>query len=195
LKTGNTSTTQTIPAQPRPAWRTALVALAVLFAISEMAYLLIGLGAKSCSDDAANCRHIVSWFYEIFITHAVNEIQMEEMVVRTSFGLPGFNNLFYVILGNIMFYQPDKFLLSAAASVIVGFLALWGYLATSTGRGAMMKLLLAIIFAIGWFVLYNNAEASVYDVDVFATAMRRAAEIPIAAISLLLVSLLTRRST
>jgi hypothetical protein len=185
-------TAQTMQGRERPAWQTALVALAILFFISEAAYLLAGFGAKSCSDDAVNCRHIASWLYEIFFTHATNEAGMQVFVVKTSFGLPGFNNLFYAILGNGLAEAPGKFLATVAASILVGFLAIWGYLATSAGRGVMVRLLLAIAFAIGWFVFYNNAEASVFRLDFFETVAQRTLEIPVATISLLLVSLFVR---
>ena len=173
----------------------ALVALAALFVLSEALYLSAGMGAKTCIDSLTGCRAITEWLWDIFFMYVENDRGIQVFVVKTSFGLPGFNNIFYLILGDVLTDEPGKFLATVAASILVGFLALWGYLATSAHRGAMMKLLLAVIFAIGWFALYNNAEASVYGVDVFATAMRRASEIPIAAISLLAVSLLTQRSS
>lgn len=193
MSTGDISTAPTMREQQHPAWRTALIALAVLLVLSEAAYLFAGMRAKICIDSLTSCVPINEWLYGIFFMYAESTNGAPAFMVKTSFGLPGFNNIFYIVLGNALMDQPGQFLATVAASLLVGFLALWGYLALGAQRGALMKLLFAAFFAIGWFALYNNAEASIFGADFFVLAGQRYWEIPVAFVSLLLVSLLARR--
>lgn len=190
----NTSSPDTVQARAqRPAWQTALIALAVLLALSEGAYLLLGTIAKGCIAEISACGQVTGPLSTALFANATNENGTQALIVLFSFGLPGFNNLFYLLLGSISISQMGNFLATVAASVLIGFLVLWGYVAAVTGRGILMKLLLAVGFSIGWFALYNNTEASVFGVGLTDLVLSRYLEMPIAAVSLFAVSFFARR--
>lgn len=183
----------TLARNERPIWPTALIALAVLFALSEASYMLLGVLAQRCLDKVSACGQAVGAMSDALFLYATTESGAPSFMVKFSFGLPGFNNLFYTILSGVAIDELGKFMATVAISLLAGFLVIWGFLAAAAGRGIAMKLLLAIAFALGWFALYNKAEASVYGTEFIASISARYLEIPIAAISLLIVSLFARR--
>lgn len=183
------------PARPqRPAWQTALVALAVLLAMSEGAYLLLGAIGKRCLADGAGCGQTTATMSNALFANAAGDGGGQVFTVAFSFGLPGFNNLFYLLFGTIGTGEMGDFLATVAASLLIGFVVLWGHVAAAAGRGIVVTLLLAIGCSLGWFALYNNMEASVFGVSFMELIPLRYLEVPVAAASLFAVSLLAPRS-
>lgn len=188
------SSAAAIPAgQQRPAWQTALVVLSVLFALSETIYLVLGAIAKTCLAEGATCGAFANALSNALFVNATGQSGTPVLDNTFSIGLPGFNNLFYLLLAGISINDFGPLLATVAASVIIGFLILWGYFATAANRDAMIRLSLAIAFGAGWWVLYNNTEASVYKTEFVALASSRYLEIPIGAISMFLASFFMKR--
>ena len=174
----------------RPAWQAALIVLAVLFAVSEIVYLVLGGIAKACLVEGAACGALGMDISNALFVNATDVSGVPVFSNIFAIGLPGFNNLFYLFISGLGIDGMDQLLSTVAASVIIGFLVLWGCFAASARRGVMMRLLLAIVFALGWWVLYNNTEASVYKTDFLTLAFMRYLEIPVGAISLFVASFL-----
>jgi hypothetical protein len=177
----------------RPAWRSALAVFAVLFTLSEGLYLILGSIAKTCLAPGAACGSLATGVSSAIFVNATNESGAPMLSNLISIGLPGFSNLFYLFLAGITIDDYGQLLATVAASVIIGFVVLWGYVAMIAKRGVAMRLVLAVAFAIGWWVLYNNTEASIYKVDFSSIAPSRYLEIPIAAISMFIASFFARR--
>jgi hypothetical protein len=188
------SSTEPLPAkQARPAWQTAIIVLPVLFTLSEALYLALGATAKTCLAEGAACGPLARTVSNALFVNATGESGASVLDNAFSVGLPGFNNLFYIFLAGIGIDYFLPLLATAAASVIIGFVVLWGYFAMTAKRSVPMKLLLAIAFAIGWCVLYNNTEASVYKTEFVGLVSSRYLEIPIGAICIFIASFFVRR--
>jgi hypothetical protein len=194
LTSGDFSSAEAMPAeQARPAWQTALITLAVLFTLSEALYLVLGAMATICLAEGAACGPLAKTISNALFVNATGESGAPVLDSVFSVGLPGFNNLFYIFLAGIGIDYLAPLLATAAASVVIGFVVLWGYFAMTAKRGIAMKLLLAIAFAIGWCVLYNNTEASVYKTEFVGLVSARYLEIPIGAISIFIASFFVQR--
>ena len=189
---------QSISRRQRPIWHAALIVLVALLILSESAYLLAGMGAKGCIDSyripgIGRCEHITAWPSHIFFAYAENAKGIEVFAINTSLGLPGFNTLFYMVLGSVDADMWFPFIMSGLAALLVAFLALWGFLTMSAGRGALMKLLIAGLFAAGWVAFNTVVEASIYSSSFMSMLPTRYFEIAVAFLSLAVVALFARR--
>lgn len=186
---GETSSapTSTLPPQ-RPAWQTALIVLTVLFAVSEAVYLVLGSIARTCMAEGAACGPLAAGTSNALFVNAVDPGGGATLMNAFAIGLPGFNNLFYLFISGFGIDTAQQLLSTVAASIIIGFLVLWGYFTTSVNRSAGLRLLLAVGFAIGWWVLYNGTEASVYKSEFLGLIFSRYLEIPVGAVSMFVAS-------
>ncbi|MGV3548366.1 hypothetical protein [Rhizobium sp.] len=177
----------------KPAWMTAVIVLVVLLLLSEVAYVVLGGIAKMCLAEGANCGPLVTGISRSLFTPYDSEGGVKLLSSTFSIGLPGFNNLFYLFVGGVVAEFLVMLLTTTAASLLIGFLIVWGYVVMSGGRNVAIQLLLAVAFAIGWFGFYNYTEASVYGADFLPLAEMRYLEIPIAAASLFVASFFVRQ--
>lgn len=188
------STTPASGASERPTWLVALIAMAALFVISEITYLSVGMVAKASIDGGATAHDgLVGALSNAFFMNSVSESGAPTFMLKALFGLPGFNNLFF-----LLFSPPDParlipFTISGLAAPLVGMLALFGHLELSSRRGVMISLLSALLFAVVWVVLYTCAESSIFGDDVWSQFWLHVLEFPTAFISLLAVSFVLRR--
>lgn len=189
----NGQTSSAVPAPQPPAWQSALIVLAVLFALSETVYLVLGGIAKMCLAEGATCGTLAMGISNALFAGGTNESGVPVFSNIFSIGLPGFNNLFYLFIAGFGIDSADQMLSTVAASVIVGFLVVWGYVAMSAKRSTGLRLLLAIAFAIGWWLFYNGVEASVYKAEFVSLISARYLEIPIGTISLFVASFFVSR--
>ena len=182
-----------VRAARQPAWQTALVALGVLFTLSEAVYLVLGHIAKRCLAEGTACAPLVNSISGALFVNATNESGAPMFSNVLAIGLPGFNNLFYALVAGIGVDYFGQFLASAAASLIIGILILWGYFALAAGRGPATRFLIAIVFAIGWCLFYNGTEASIFGADFISLVSSRYPEVPIGVASLFIASLFAHR--
>ena len=68
-----------------------------------------------------------------------------------------------------------------------------GFVGLARGARLSSKLGLAIVFASGWFLLYNVADAAISHIGVGEVLMQRYLEIPVTAFGLFNFALFTRR--
>ena len=183
-----------LQAAGQPAWQTTLVAFGLLFTLSEATYLILGTIAKRCLAQGATCEPFVNAVGGALFVNATNESGAPMFSNALAIGLPGFNNLFYALVTGIGVDYFGQFLASAAASVIIGVLVLWGYFALTAGRGQAMRLLIAIAFAIAWCLFYNGTEASIFGADFVSLVSTRYLEVPVGAASLFIASLFAHRN-
>lgn len=177
----------------RPVWQSAIVVLIVLFTLSEAVYLVLGGIAKTCLAPLATCGPWVTEASRPLFAYYATESGANMFSNTFSIGLPGFNNIFYLFVAGVLADFLGILLATAAASILIGFLVVWGFLAISAKQGVALRLVLAIGFAIGWFAFYNYTEASVYGADFLPLARMRYLEIPIGAASLFVASFFALR--
>lgn len=177
----------------RPAWQTAVIILAVLFALSETVYLVLGGVARICLAESAACGLLATGISQTLFVNATDVSGVPVFSNIFAIGLPGLNNLFYLFISGLGVDGIGQLLSTVAASVLIGFMITWGYVAASAGRGVMTRLLLASGFAVAWWVLYNNTEASVYTTSFLALASSRYLEIPLGTFSLFVASFFAGR--
>lgn len=176
-----------------PTWQVALIALVILGGLSETAYVLVGMVADACFVEDINCEHVSEILGYAFFEVEPGGSRGKYVYPRGGLGLPGFSNAFHFVVGTAN-SSPLKSLLPAAISVIVGFLMIAGFLSRARGGRLPSKLGLAIVFATGWFLLYNLIDMLIFRIDVSEALMQRYPEIPVSAIGLLIVSLFVRRT-
>jgi hypothetical protein len=188
-----TARAHTVP--ERPTWQVALIAVGVLLVVSEVACLLIALVAKSTIDGGATAHDgALGALSNAFFMYSENDSGQPVFMAKGFFLLPGFNTLFYLVFGQVSAEFLVPFVTSGLAALLVAMLMVLGYLTMTVGRGLGLKLLLAFVCALGWVVLYTIAEASMFGGSAWTTIMTHATEVPTAFLSLLAVSLFTRRS-
>jgi hypothetical protein len=191
LDMGNPST-----AQQRPVWQVALIALTVLFVLSEAGFLLIAMVARSVIDGGATAHDgLLAALSNAFFVYGENASGAPVFMAKGFFLLPGFNSLYYLTFGLVEPVQTVPFITSGLAAVLIAMFALVAYLTLSAGRGVALKLLLALVVAVGWVVLYTAAEASMFANAFWTNINEHWLEIPAALISLLLVSAFTHRTS
>jgi hypothetical protein len=172
--------------------RTALVALLILGSLSEALYLGLGLIATRCLTEGGGCHVALDILSRALFIAGVAEDGTPRIYNAYSFGLPGFNNLFYTWLSPVSATEQTKFAETVAVSLVAGFMAIAGFLATARGRSGVAKFGLAILFGIAWFLLYNLAEFSIFKADALLMLPSRAPEVPIATLALLFLLPWTR---
>lgn len=171
--------------EPPPLRTVALIALLVLAALSEAAYLGLGFAAKSCLSEGAACGIALDT-----VSHGLFELGTgtdgtPRLYNMWSFGLPGLNNLFFMLLSPVDPGEQVKFSETVVISYVVGFMMISGFLATARGRGGAFQLLMAVLFGFGWYLLYNAAEHSIFPGDLSYMFKSRLPEVPIATVALL----------
>lgn len=192
----DSSTMQATSSSERPIWQVALIALAILLVISELACLLSGMAAKNVIDSGATAHDGLSGaLSNAHFMYAASDNGPPVFTMKGFYCLPGFNSLYYIVLGPLDSTTLVPFITSGAVALLIGFLALLCHLSICANRGFLFKLMLAIPFAIGWVVLYTQAESSIYGGTFGSNMPTHHLEVPVAFISLLMVSLSVRRRT
>jgi len=177
----------------RPTWQVALVALVVLFVISELTYLVVGMVAKAAIAGGATAHDgIPGALANALFIYADSDAGAPVFAIKSYFGLPGFNNLYFLVFGPFDTTKLMPFITSGLAAPLVGMMALFGHLTLTAGRNFAVSVLSAALLAVGWVVLYASAEASMYGDDLWSNFSLHYLEIPVAFVSLLAVSLVIR---
>lgn len=171
--------------EPQPLRNVALIALLALAALSEAAYLGLGFAAKFCLLEGSVCGIALDT-----VSHGLFELSIatdgtSRLYNMWSFGLPGLNNLYFMLLSPVDPGEQVKFYETVAISYVTGFMMISGFLATVRGRGGAFQLLIAAVFGFGWYLLYNAAEHSIFPGDLSYMFRSRLPEVPIATLALL----------
>ncbi|MDB5531722.1 MAG: hypothetical protein JWO28_37 [Hyphomicrobiales bacterium] len=86
-----------------------------------------------------------------------------------------------------------KFAQTVVIAYLVGFIAIFGSLHMAAGRGLLIHLLLAMVFAVIWFALYTSAELSLFGGEFTGVFQMRYFEIVVATLALFVTSLFAAR--
>lgn len=196
MSMNETSPRQAVPQSGRRVWHVALVALVVLFVISELSYLAIAAIAKAVIDGGATAHDgVLGALSNGFFTYGTSESGSQVFTLKSLFGLPGFNNLYFLVFGPFDMSRLIPFITSGLAAPLVALLSLSGHLWMSLCRGVAITLFSALLFAVAWVVLYTGAEASMYSGDVWSELSMHFLEMPVAFVSLLAVSFAASRGS
>ena len=174
-------------------WSLSLIILAVLAAISEGVYLGLGSVAYACAANERLCNTPMGAIARPLFETSVIPGRGTYLYSLYSIGLPGLNNLFYLFYGYFDAGNQVRFVETIAISLLVGWLSIFVFLSASRGRGLVLRLILAFACAVGWFVLYNAAELSIFGGSFSTIVPVRAIEIAITTVCLMIASLVVER--
>jgi hypothetical protein len=194
MVTGGMTPTPASGSGPRSVWPVALVALAVLFVMSEVTYLAVATLAKANIDGGGTALDgVLGALSNSLFVYGEDDAARPVLMLKSFFGLPGFNTLYFLVFWPLDMIRPMPFITSGLAAPLVGFLAIFGHLSMSAGHGGVVRLVSAVVFAVGWVVLYTAAEASMYGDGFWTEFPLHVLEIPTTFASLLAASLIARR--
>jgi len=194
MDSDGTSTTPVSGESGRPAWLVSMIALAILFALSELTYLVIATISKLSIDSGSTAHD--GFFGALsngFFMYGESDRGTRMLMLKTFFGLPGFNNLFFLLFWPLEAIRPIPFLTSGLAAPLVGMIAVFSHITLTAGRGMVLCALSALLFSVVWVVVYTAAEASIYEDTFWSQFPQHFLEMPVAFLSLLGVSLVLRR--
>lgn len=173
---------------------TALVALAVLGVLSEAAYLTLAAAPYYCVADGRFC----DTFLADVARPLFDAVKAEDGRVNAynifAFGLPGLNNIYFLLFTVIEPAMMWKFGQTVVIAYLVGFMAIFGFLHMAAGRGLFIRLLLAMVFAVIWFALYTGAELSLFGGEFAGVFQMRYFEIVTTTLTLFITSFFVSRS-
>ena len=194
MGSGGTSTTPVSGETGRPTWLVSVIALAILFALSELTYLVIATISKLSIDSGSTAHNgFIGALSNGFFTYGQSHSGTPMLMLKTFFGLPGFNNLFFLLFWPLEAIRPIPFVTSGLAAPLVGMLAVFCHITLTAGRGWVLRVLSALLFSVVWVLVYTAAEASIYEDTFWSLFPQHFLEMPVAFLGLLGVSFVLRR--